>query len=189
MRKDTGGARGNVVARGRSIDFLGYCFTRTDMRLRKDIKRRFAAKLKSARDPQRRREVLAAYWGWCKWGKCRNLWNKITDCDMSFSDYGITGRTETKDGQKFFDVRQVKAADILNIPITVTDFICDVKTGHGPGRYAVKINCNGEEQKFITNSITLKQQLDAARKMDVLPVDTCVRRRDIGGGKCDYFFE
>ena len=76
---------------------------------------------------------------------------------MSFKDIGITGRNERKDGQRFFDVRiKVKVMEILNMPITVLDFIPDVKTRHGDGRYAVKIMYDGQEMKFITGSYTLK---------------------------------
>ncbi len=102
---------------------------------------------------------------------------------------GITGRTETKDGQRFFDVRTVRADDIMNTPIKVIDFIGSVKTRQGDDRYAVKISMNGSECKFITNSYTLKSMLDQAKEKGCLPIDTVLRRRDLGGGKKDYIFE
>lgn len=82
---------------------------------------------------------------------------------MSFSEMGITGRSTTKDGQRFFDIRKVRAMEILNVPITVLDFEPDVKTRNGGGRYAVKIVFENQEAKFITNSFTLKSQLDQAK--------------------------
>lgn len=179
-----------MAKEGRTLDYLGYCFTPGNVRMRKSIKQNFARKAKRIKNKKRRREVLSSYWGWCKWGDCRHLWNVITDNDMSFAEHGITGRIETKDGKKFFDVRQVKASDILNIPIVVTDFVADVKTKNGPGRYAVLIEIDGKPAKFITNSMTLKQQLDQAREKNIFPItETCLRRRDLGGGMADYGFE
>lgn len=181
--------KGNVVAGGRSIDFLGYCLTATNVRMRKSIKQTFAKKAKRIINPIRRREVLASYWGWCKWGKCRNLWNKITDNDMSFAEKGISGRVTTKDGQRFFDVKKVRIDSILNLPITVLAFETGIKTPHGPGRYVVKFTRDGEELKLITNSFTLKSMLDQAEAIKALPIDTTIRKRDIGEGRYDYYFE
>ncbi len=187
-RKDTD-AGGREAKGGRMLDYLGYCFAPGNVRMRKSIKKNFAKKAKYTRNEKRRRETLASYWGWCKWGDCRNLWNKITDNDMSFSDKGITGRNETKDGKRFFDIRKVKAMDILNVPITVVDFEPGVKTSQGPDRYAVKIIFEGSPAKFITNSITLKSQLDQAKAMNALPIDTKLKKRDVGGDVRDYIFE
>lgn len=181
--------KGNVVVDGRSIDFLGYGFTQTNVRIRKSIKQTFARKAKRITDEERRREVLAAYWGWCKWGNCRNLWNKITNNDMSFADIGISGRITTKDGQKYFDVKKVKIDTILNLPITVIDYETNIKTPHGPGRYAVKIQYNGEKCKFFTNSFTLKSMLDQAKAINAFPIETVVKKKDIGGKFPDYYFE
>ena len=183
---------GNVSAAvrdGRRIDFLGYCFTHDCVRLRKSIKQTFARKDKKIRTAKRRREVRASYWGWCKWGDCRNLWKKITNNDMSFSEMGITGRNTTKDGQRFFDIRKVKAMEILNVPITVIDFEPNIKTSNGGGRYAVKILFENHEAKFITNSFTLKSQLDQAKARNLLPIQTKLKKRDIGDGMTDYIFD
>ncbi len=190
-RKD---AKGNVVAvRGAPIDFLGYNFDHDKVLLRKRIKQSFARKAARIKSRKRRREVLATYWGWCKWGDCRNLWNKVTNKDMSFAEKGITCRNATNDGQKFFDVPIVRADDIINVPIVVLDFIPDVKTREGSGRYVIKILCNGKECKFISNSFTLKSMLDQAMEQGMLPsaegISTTLRKRDIGCGKKDYKFD
>lgn len=178
-----------VATDGRRIDFLGYCFTHDSIRLRKSIKQTFARKEKKIKSAERRRETRASYWGWCKWGNCRNLWKTITDNDMSFSELGISGRNTTKDGQRFFDIRKVRAMEILNVPITVLDFEPDIKTKNGGGRYAVKILFEGQEVKFITNSITLKSQLDQVSELGKLPVQTKLKKRDIGEGMTDYVFD
>ena len=132
---------------------------------------------------------MASYWGWCKWGDCRNLWNKVTNNDMSFIDLGINGRVTTKDGQKFFDIKKVRIDSLLNLPITVLDFETNLKTRHGSGRYVVKVMSQGEELKIITNSFTLKSMLDQAREKNAFPIDTVIHKRDIGEGKSDFYFE
>ena len=108
---------------------------------------------------------------------------------MSFADKGISGRVTTKDGQRFFDVKKVKIDNILNLPITVLDFETNIKTQHGTGRYAVKIMHDGEEVKLITNSFTLKNMLDQAKEIDAFPIDTVIKKRNIGGNFPDYYFE
>ena len=77
------------VVRGRRINFLGYCFTKDNVRMRKNMKKNFARKVKRIKSRKRNREIRASYWGWCKWGDCKNLWRTITNNDMSFADKGI----------------------------------------------------------------------------------------------------
>lgn len=193
------GAKGSAAIVGRPIDFLGYCFTRENTRMRKTIKQRFARKVRRLRDPERKRQVLASYYGWCKWGRCAHLWNVLTESDMSFADKGISGSTLTADGKRFFRTREVKAMDILNNAIVVLDFEKDIRTKHGTGRYAVLLHMKGETEqlKMVTNSFSIKSVLDQARDHDekhpgeppVLPCETVLRRRAIGDGKYDYYFE
>lgn len=52
---------------------------------------------------------------------------------MSFADKGIKQSGRTKDGKKFFDVKETRLMDILNVPITVVDFETNVKTKQGEG--------------------------------------------------------
>ena len=175
------------------LDYLGYGFIPGCVRMRKSIKKNFARKAKRIKNKKRRKEVLASYWGWCKWGDCRHLWNTITDNDMSFADKGITGRSTTKDGEEFYDIPQVRGEDIINLPIKIKSFIPNIKTRHGPGRYAVKVLLNGEARKWITGSITIKSMLDQAKERGFLPseegIDTVLHKRDLGGGVKDYIFE
>lgn len=182
-------AKGNVVTNGRRIDFLGYTFNHQNIRLRKSTKKNFAIRCKRVSEPKRRKEVLASYWGWCKWGDCKNLWNKLTNNDMSFAEHGITGRRATKDGQRFFDIKKKQIMDLINLPIKVIDFETGVKTKHGQNRYVVKVITNsGEECKFITNSITLKDMLDQAKELNLFPLETTIVKRDLGEGRSDYKF-
>lgn len=182
-------------ARGRTIDFLGYRFTGQRVKLRKSIKQAFARKNKHITDKGRRREVLASYWGWCKWGDCRHLWNKLTNNEMSFAELGIKQRERMKDGQKYFDVPEKKLMDILNVPITVLDFQANVTTRQGTGRYCVLCEKDGLRFKFITNCFNLKDVLDQAREAEtperrVFPVTgVVIKRRSLGDGKSAYYFE
>lgn len=189
MMTKKGNVNGNAVVNGRRIDFLGYCFTHENIRLRKSIKQTFARKHKNLKNEKRRREVMASYWGWFKWARCKNLWNKITNYDMSFADKGINGITSTKDGQPFFDVKQIRIDSILNLPIVVVKFAKNIKTKHGPGRYVIEIKIGEDVVKIITNSFTLKSMLDQADEMGVLPIETVIKKKDIGNGRNDYYFE
>lgn len=101
----------------------------------------------------------------------------------------------TKDGKKFFDVKETRLMDILNVPITVVDFETNVKTKQGEGRYCVLFEQNGQRSKFITNCYNLKDVLDQAREAEnngqkIFPVENViVKRRSLGDGKSAYYFE
>lgn len=184
-----GDAKGNVEREGKMLDYLGYCFMPGNVRMRKSIKQNFARKAKRIKNRKRRREVLASYWGWCKWGDCRHLWNVITNNDMSFADHGINGRVETKDGKKFFDIEKVSLEEIVKDEITVLEYEEGVKTQYGTGRIVVKILHEGKEKKIITNSFTIKSMLRQARERNLFPIQTKVLKKPIEKGKWDFYFE
>lgn len=192
-RKD--GARGRGEEVGERFEFLGYCFSRERNLMRKSTKKRFIRKTRAKTSEERHRQILASYWGICKHGQCRHLWNVITNNYMSFADKGIKKRDRIKDGQKFFDVDERKLADVLNIPITVIDFQKDVSTRLGPGRYCVLCEENGRRFKFITNSVNIKDVLDQAAEaednnQEIFPVtNVVIRRKSIGDGKSMYYFD
>jgi hypothetical protein len=151
--------------------------------------------MKKIKSKRRKREVMASYWGWAIHANCRNLWNTLTENDMSFLDKGIRQRSQTKDGKKFFDVEVIKAIDVVNIPITVLDFQADVNTRQGDGRYCILIEMNGQRKKFITNSYNIKDVLDQARELEdkgqkIFPVENVVvKRKALGNGVTAYYFE
>lgn len=194
---NTGKGKGHT--RGtRHIDFLGYVFDGQCVRMRKGTKHRFAAAAKKSegKDGAKRKQMLASYWGWCKWGDCRHLWKVLTNNDMSFAEKGILQSHRTQDGKKMFDVTEVKLMDILNTPITVLDFEADIKTKQGPGRYCVLfLDAEGKKCKFITNSYNIKDVLDQAREAEnqgqkIFPVsNVVVKRRPLGEGKSAYYFD
>jgi len=72
-----------VEARG--IDFIGYVFYHDRTLLRKDTKKKFIHKL-SYKSKNKRLAAMAAYWGWCKYGNCHNLWYRFTR-SYNFKDY------------------------------------------------------------------------------------------------------
>ena len=184
---------------GRAIDYLGYTFSRSDspggsqMLMRKRTKKKFARAMARVKSRKRRRELIASYWGIAKWGSCRNLWRTITkDRNMSFTEKGFKPRNVTKDGKRVFNVPTKHVYDIVNIPIKVLDFEADIKTKQGEGRYVVTIEeqGSGEQCKFITNCYEIKDQLTQARDAGAtFPIDTVIRRRSLGDGKCSYYFE
>lgn len=104
-------------------------------------------------------------------------------------------RIEASGGKKFFDVKETRLMDILNVPITVVDFETNVKTKQGEGRYCVLFEQNGQRSKFITNCYNLKDVLDQAREAEnngqkIFPVENViVKRRSLGDGKSAYYFE
>ena len=69
----------------RGIDFIGYIFYHKYTLLRKSIKKKFIRKLRY-KSNNRRMSAAAAYWGWCKYGNCHNLWYRFTGT-YNFKDY------------------------------------------------------------------------------------------------------
>lgn len=144
---------------------MGYCFTKDNVRMRKSMKKNFARKVKRIKSRKRNREIRASYWGWCKWGDCKNLWRTITNNDMSFADKGIKQSGRTKDGKKFFDVKETRLMDILNVPITVVDFETNVKTKQGEGRYCVlfeQLLFSQSQSKCVATHLQVQIQYQSA---------------------------
>lgn len=182
---------------GRRIDFLGYQFSRERVLLRKSVKKNFVKKIKT-KNAERRLQVLASYWGWCKWGDCRHLWNVITDNYMGFASKGIKSDSGVRNGKRFFDVPQRAIMEIVNLPITVLDFEGGIDLdADRKDRYSVLCqDQNGDQFKFLTSSGTLKYVLDQAREKEkasgekIFPVtDVIIRRKSYGDGKYMYNFE
>lgn len=114
---------------------------------------------------------------------------------MSFAEKGIKQSGKTRDGKKFFDVRETRLMDILNVAVTIVDFENDVTTRQGPGRYCVLFEKDGVTGKFITNSYNIKDVLDQARAAEaqgrkIFPVaGVVIKRRSLGDGKSTYYFD
>jgi len=89
-------------------------------------------------------------------------------------------------GRKIFDCKQVSIIDLLNREIEVLDYLPDLHTAHGDGRYLVHIRVDGSEAKFFTNSTALKSVLDQVQEQD-LPFLTTIRAKQMGKGKIYMF--
>ena len=189
---------------GRGIDFLGYVFSKEDVRLRKGIKKRFASGMGRVKSRKRKRHILDSYKGWCEHGNCKNLWRKITGKKMGFADKGITMISQRdRDGKRIFDVKQVPLTDIINMPLTVLDFESNIRTRdihdrskQNMDKYVVMVQIrDGDRVKFITGSSSLKDVLDQCKAMEsagtkiFLVENVMIRKQDLGGGKSTYKFQ
>lgn len=180
------------------LDFLGYVFTRKNIRVRKSIKTKFARGIDRVKSGKRRKELAISYKGWCMHGHGKNLYRKV----MGFKDKGIETEPITRDGKKFFDVPEVSIAEILNVPMDVLDYESCIRTRDlqdrtkvNNDRYVVSIRLReGKKCKFITNARDIKETLDkcaeaVAEGKEIFPVENvAVVRKNLGGNKTTYRF-
>ena len=101
-----------------------------------------------------------------------------------FSELGI----KQQDDRKIFNCPQVSVTDILNSEIEVIDYLPDVKTKHGEGRYLIHYRTTDgkEDGKFFTNSTALKSVLDQVKEED-FPFITVIKATKCGNGKIYQF--
>lgn len=189
--------------KGRAIDAAGYIFSRWNMRMRKATKHRMAVKMARIKSRKRMMEVMGAYYGICKWGKCRNLWNTMLKQrqTMSFAEYGI--KTEYirkgKDGKRFFDTPETKIAELAEeqTPIVVMDFEDGVMIDEKPKLVVLFRKENDKEEvrrKFITSSERIRNKMLRARELEkenakVFPNHTKVSRVPLRNGRYTYDIE
>ncbi len=200
MRKGIIRGKENV---GRSIDFLGYAYSKGNMRLRKGIKKNFAVHRARVKSRKRRRQLEDSYKGWCMEGHCRHLWKKITGKRMGFKAKGITPPSVDRNGKQIIDAPRVQIADILNLPVDVLSYVPNIEVTDPNthqkvnDRYAVLLEIKSQHRKvkIITTSYNLKSMLDqcGAREAEgaqVFPIENvCIKKKDIGAGKSSYYFE
>lgn len=182
---------------GRALDFVGFVYSRENMKVRKRTKKKFARKMKKVRSRKRRQQIKAAYWGIMKWGRCRNLWKKLTNNDMSFEAKGIvTERISYDDqGKRIFNVPMTETKKIRDEKIWIIDFedglsILDKKENKvKTGRCAVLYREDGsdEERKFVTSSKLIIDKLRKARDMEkngakIFPCDTVIHKVESENG-------
>lgn len=99
-----------------------------------------------------------------------------------FSDLGIK-----QEDRRIFDCPLRSVTDIVNVEIEVTEFLADVKTKNGPGRYLVRFKSEAVgEGKFFTNSKDLKGALAQVKEGD-LPFLTTIKAVRCGQGKIYQF--
>lgn len=93
---------------------------------------------------------------------------------------------QQQEDKKIFNCDQVSISDVINCEIEVFDFIPNVTTAHGEGRYLVKCRHDGKEGKFFTNSTAIKSVLDQVKEED-FPFATTIRCTKCGNGKIYQF--
>lgn len=91
----------------------------------------------------------------------------------------------TEQTLKYFNCLEIKQSDLVNLTFTIEDYLSDLKTKHGEGRYLVKITTQeGATRKFFTNSQDIKFVLDKIRELNAFP-----RRVTLKKNGQRYFFE
>lgn len=110
---------------------------------------------------------------------------------IKFSDLNLT--YTPKDGKKRFNGERVRISAIVNVPIEIIDFECDMDTHYGGSRYLVsfKYRSNGQLAKFFTNSDEMKTMLDAMREtLKTTSIAVTIRSEPFqGGGGTRYYFD
>lgn len=171
------------------IDFVGYVIYPDHVRLRKRIKKKFAAKIKKIKSRKRRHELIASFYGMTKHADCANLNNKLIGVETmkSFKDLKVT--YQPANGQKYFPGDTISIRDLVNLEIIVHDFQLGVKTREGEDRCVVSIEMGGQMKKFITNSDEMKNVLSQIGEMeDGFPFETTIKAQSFGNGKTKYVF-
>lgn len=102
-----------------------------------------------------------------------------------FSELGI----QLPDNQVIFNCPQISITDILNTEIEVIQFLPNVKTKHGEGRYLIYFRDvkTGEYGKFFTIAANITTALDQIDKEKDLPFITIIKCAKMGTSKT-YFF-
>lgn len=103
-----------------------------------------------------------------------------------FAEFGIDPLAD----KNLFPVSKVSIEDVIDKQIEVLDFVANIRTEHGDGRYILKIRCDevngGKECKFFTTSSAIRESLDKIGK-EGLPFETTIRMRRDGKWKTYYF--
>lgn len=80
------------IERSNGLDFLGYVFTRTQVRMRKSIERKFRAAVAAFQQTGSAKALrtLSSYWGWIKWLSHGNrFWNAFFTLDIREMNGGL----------------------------------------------------------------------------------------------------
>lgn len=99
-----------------------------------------------------------------------------------FSDLKI----KPKDEVKKFNVPVASIQELVNCEIEVLDFVANLETKFGQGRFIIKFKFEGIERKFFTNSSQIKNALDQCTPED-LPFTTVVKVISFGTGRTYEF--
>ena len=168
------------------LDFLGFVsYEGGNMFWRKSDKVSWLKRRAKVTNKRRLREIDAAACGMIKWGNrhCKRLYKMETGINLQ--DLGIKmPEKKDKNGKRIIDSPKITTALILNKEIEVIDWVKDVQTSYGAGRYAVEIVFYGSKQKLIVNSPSMKQLIDAFDTNHVTSFKTVVI--DKGGSHFEF---
>ena len=145
------------------LDFLGYVFRENgEMWWRKSDKTAWLRRRAHVTNARRLTEIDSAAWGMVKWGNrhCRRLFKMETGIDLNELGIHLPDKTD-KTGKRIIDAPKITTAIILGKEIEVVDWVKDVTTSYGGGRYAVEVVFFGSRHKLIVNSPSMKQLIDA----------------------------
>ena len=96
--------------------------------------------------------------------------------DGSLKSLGI----KSDEKNKRFNCEETTQQKLINLSFWIIDYIEDVKTKYGDGRFIVKIKMEKEDEdskakKFFTNSQDIKYVLGEIRKLDAFPRKATMR--------------
>jgi retron-type reverse transcriptase len=173
-----------------AIDFLGYrTFPSGKILLRKHIKMRFARRWTRVRSMERKRELIASFYGACKHATARHLFNNITD--MTIPEFSACGFVfEAKDGKKRYDCPVYRLSDIVNRRVVVTDYQLGVKNKKSEDMTLVRFHFEDskDEGKFFTKSEEMTQALQFMDGAHTIPFVATIKRVSLDGSKSYFKF-
>lgn len=88
-----------------------------------------------------------------------------------------------KNGRRFIDGNNISMSVIKDNRVEVMDWVKDIETSNGAGRWALQILCFGNVGKLIINTYTIKEQMLAMERIHITRF-ACVFF-DHGGRKYD----
>ncbi len=162
------------VAEG--LDFLGYVFyPGGDMYWRKSNKVKYLRSRSKVTNPRRLRELDAAAKGMLMHGNkhCKRLFKMTTGIDLSKLSIKKEARLDA-DGKKIIDAPTITTSVIMGKEIEVREWVKDVKTSHGAGRWALRIGFYGSEHKLIINAAPVKTFISSLEKVGVTKFITAI---------------
>ena len=166
------------------VDFIGYVFYPTHTKLRKRIKNNMKRKAKrfSNADDKTWGIQMASYYGWIKYGNCKNLWKRLKDNRMI--EYRKLSKIRNYD--TWFDVPKENRVSVRELcdsarSIIFIDYILqEIK---GVEKAIVKFiyedeNCdNPTFHVFITNSGVIKDRLKNDKESGYMPFAAVVKKK------------
>lgn len=152
------------------VDIMGFVYygRKTDMWWRKADKVRWLSHRAKTINPKRIRELDAAAWGMLKHGNrsCKRLFREHSD--NLFKSMGVQlGKAAItrvprldKNGIRYIDRKKIDMQPLFGNVVVIKEWLKNITTSKGPGRYALIIAWAGREWKLIVNSIEIKSFLD-----------------------------